>query len=48
MQIDLDINVSAPGGATQEATVTFDAAGTYNLICIPHQALGMVGTITVE
>lgn len=45
---DLDINVSAPGGATQEATVTFDAAGTYNLICIPHQALGMVGTITVE
>ena len=45
---DLDINISVPGGATGESTVTFDTAGTFNLICIPHQALGMVGTITVQ
>ncbi len=44
---DLDINISVPGGATGESTVTFDTAGTFNLICIPHQALGMVGTITI-
>jgi plastocyanin len=45
---DLDINVSAPGGATGEATVTLDTAGTFELICVPHKALGMVGTITVQ
>jgi plastocyanin len=45
---DLDINISVPGGATEASTVTFDTAGTFNLICIPHQALGMVGTITVR
>ena len=45
---DLDINVSVQSESTGEATYTFDTAGTYELICIPHQALGMVGTITVE
>ena len=45
---ELGINVSTPGGATQETTFTFDTAGTFKLICIPHQALGMVGTITVQ
>ena len=45
---DLDINVSVQSEETLDATFTFDAAGTYELTCIPHQALGMVGTITVQ
>ena len=45
---DLDINVTALGGTTGEATVTLDTAGTFTLICVPHQGQGMVGTITVQ
>ena len=45
---DLDINVSVQSGMTDDTTFTFDTAGTYELICVPHQALGMVGTITVQ
>ena len=42
--IDEDVNP----GKTVEFTHTFDKAGTYDLICIPHQAAGMTGTITVK
>lgn len=45
---DLGIDVSVDGGDTVEFTFTFDTLGTYELTCIPHQALGMVGTITVQ
>lgn len=45
---DLEIDVDVDGGKTERLIYTFDKAGTYDLICIPHQALGMVGTITVE
>lgn len=45
---DLSINVAVNAGATQTLEFTFEQAGTYELICIPHQALGMVGTITVQ
>ncbi len=45
---DLNININVPGGVTEKLTVTFDTAGTYTLICIPHQTLGMVGTVTVQ
>lgn len=34
-----------PDGATYEHT--FNADGTYNYHCIPHQSLGMAGTVTV-
>lgn len=27
---------------------TFDVAGRYDYVCIPHEDLGMTGTITVE
>ena len=35
--------------AHEEATLTFtfQKTGTFELICIPHETLGMVGTITV-
>ena len=45
---DLDINVSVQSGMTADTTFTFGTAGTYELICVPHQALGMVGTISVQ
>ncbi len=45
---DLGIDVDVNGGETVSFDFTFDKPGTYTLICIPHQALGMVGTITVR
>ena len=42
--IDEDVNP----GKSVEFTYTFDKAGTYDLICIPHQTLGMTGSITVR
>jgi plastocyanin len=44
----LDIDVEVEAGETSTLTYTFDKAGTYDLICIPHESLGMVGTITVQ
>lgn len=34
-----------PGGESYEHT--FEAAGTYEYYCIPHESAGMVGTVTV-
>ena len=45
---ELGIDVNVNGGETVSFDYTFDEPGTYTLICIPHQALGMVGTITVR
>lgn len=45
---DLGIDVEVDGGTTQTLTFTFDKTATFDLICIPHQALEMVGTITVQ
>jgi plastocyanin len=45
---DLGIDVTVDGGETVEFSFTFDKPGTYELVCIPHLALGMVGTITVR
>ena len=45
---DLGIDISLDAGATETLTFTFDKPGTFKLICIPHESLGMVGTITVQ
>lgn len=45
---DLEIGVEVDAGDLQTFTFTFDDAGTYELICIPHITQGMVGTITVQ
>ena len=45
---ELDIDVTLSGGITETLAFTFDKAGEYKLFCIPHEALGMVATITVE
>ena len=45
---DLDINVEVNAGEASGLDFVFEEPGTYELVCIPHQALGMVGTITVQ
>ena len=45
---DLGIDVAIDGGDTETLTFTFDKPGEYELVCIPHESLGMTGTITVE
>ncbi len=45
---DLEIDVEVNGGETQTLTFTFEEAGEFALICIPHEFHGMTGTITVQ
>ena len=45
---DLGIDVAIDAEDTETLTFTFDKAGEYELICIPHAALGMTGTIIVK
>jgi len=35
-----------PRGGTYE--YTFEVPGTYDYVCVPHESLGMTGTVTVE
>jgi plastocyanin len=44
--LGIDQNVDV--GETAEITHTFTEAGSFDLICIPHQFVGMVGTISVN
>ena len=44
---ELGIDCGLDGGTTTFHTFTFDEAGTFPLICIPHESQGMVGSITV-
>jgi plastocyanin len=37
-----------PGGSDESFSFTFDDPGTYDYYCIPHEDLGMVGTVTVS
>ncbi len=51
-------NVSLPDGAEpwdsgnvaqdEEFTHTFEVAGEYKYICVPHELAGMIGTVVVE
>jgi plastocyanin len=36
------------GGSEETFSFTFDEPGTYDYFCIPHEDLGMVGTVTVS
>lgn len=45
---DLGIDVMLNGGETVTFDYIFYQAGTYSLICIPHEFLGMTGSITVR
>tara|TARA_B100001123_G_scaffold440603_1_gene579998 strand:- start:13284 stop:13727 length:444 start_codon:yes stop_codon:yes gene_type:complete len=45
---DLEIDVSVDAESSEKFTFTFDKPGTYDIICIPHETQGMLGTITVQ
>lgn len=45
---ELDIFEEVEAGDLLTFTFTFDEAGTYELLCVPHLTQGMVGTITVR
>jgi plastocyanin len=45
---DLDIDVHVDAWKSKALTYTFDEPGTYKLVCIPHETLGMTGVITVR
>ena len=45
---ELEINVEVNAGESGGLDFVFEEAGTYEIICVPHEALGMVGTITVQ
>ena len=45
---DLDMDIEVEAETTESITFTFDKPGTYDVICIPHESLGMVGTIVVQ
>ena len=36
-----------PGGSGQSFSFTFEEPGTYDYFCLPHEDLGMVGSVTV-
>jgi plastocyanin len=36
-----------PGGSRQTFSFTFEEPGTYDYFCIPHEDLGMIGSVTV-
>ena len=44
---ELGIDEVVDGGEEVTFEVTFDRPGEFELICITHQAFGMIGTITV-
>ena len=45
---DLGIDIPVNGGETVTQTFTPTKSGTFRLICIPHESLGMVGEIVVR
>lgn len=45
---DLEIDEEMDAGETITFTYTFDRAGEFEIICIPHQAFGMTGVIVVK
>ncbi|MFH1141320.1 MAG: plastocyanin/azurin family copper-binding protein [Chloroflexota bacterium] len=42
--VDIVVNV----GETVQQTITPTKAGTFKLICVPHEGLGMVGQVIVK
>lgn len=45
---DLDIDIFINAGETVEAVITPSTVGQFELICVPHEGLGMTGIITVQ
>lgn len=45
---ELGLDLFVNGGETVTHTFTPTQVGEFSLICLPHEALGMVGTVAVE
>ena len=45
---EIEIDEVGDGGQTTKFQISFDRPGVFRFYCIPHEAFGMVGTITVE
>jgi plastocyanin len=45
---ELEIDVHVDAWKSKALTYTFDRPGTYRLVCIPHETLGMTGVINVR
>lgn len=45
---EIDIDEVVDGGQTTKFKIVFDSPGVFRFYCIPHEAFGMAGTITVE
>ncbi len=45
---DLGIDIFIPPGVALEEVITPSTVGQFTLICVPHEGLGMVGTVTVQ
>lgn len=45
---DLGVDEMVNARETRHLDVAFDQPGEYALICVPHEALGMIGTIAVR
>ena len=43
-----DSRVTMAKGVSVPFTLFFDKPGTYQLVCIPHETNGMLGTIRVQ
>jgi plastocyanin len=46
--LELGIDIFILPGELLEEDITPSTAGTFDLICTPHEGLGMVGTVTVQ
>ena len=45
---ELEIDESLDAGEESTFSYTFDTSGTYDLVCLVHEGLGMTGTIEVQ
>ena len=45
---ELGIEIFVNAGETVQQDITPSTAGSFKLYCVPHESLGMVGTITVS
>ena len=45
---ELGVDVAVNARETRDLWYTFDQLGVFELVCIPHEQLGMIGTVTVR
>ncbi len=46
--VDLGIDIFINPGETLEEVITPSTVGQFELVCVPHEGLGMTGSVTVQ